>query len=318
MSRLMTLGATGLGTLALSMWYLKGRRSAKNAAFVLVPPRANNAQVRNLVAEALRGDGMRIVGEGEIPIANVSKGLLFEKHHIAVASKAALTKPSQLELSSSEKTRFRDSFGMSWDQAVGMGLVFNAVEACAELACTADELEAAWLECRTNGKFARLADSFECGYVQVEGTDADLRRRRPVFVINGFFAKVRHDFIAAGSGVHYYQVDLDESKVSWASFHDQIAGLGDLHLHASASPFQALATRMNWLGTRCQDDSYCQTLLQAGVKESTIHLLFGDPEVQFRGGGRGRVFEAFKGLGAKPSVEYAVTLQEGMVSVGNH
>ena len=41
--------------------------------------------------------------------------------------------------------------------------------------------------------------------------------------------------------------------------------VGDNGVHASASPFEALAERMNWLGATCESDIYGASMLAAGI-----------------------------------------------------
>merc|ERR1711972_590281 len=55
---------------------------------------------------------------------------------------------------------------------------------------------------------------------------------------------------------------------------------GDNGVHASASPFEALCERMNWLEVQCKDDAYCRALTKAGVTEATIKAWSMDPQVK--------------------------------------
>ena len=54
---------------------------------------------------------------------------------------------------------------------------------------------------------------------------------------------------------------------------------GDNGVHASASPFEALAERNNWLGKSVDDDSYGKGLIAAGVPLETISKWSGDCQV---------------------------------------
>merc|ERR1712232_1279280 len=56
---------------------------------------------------------------------------------------------------------------------------------------------------------------------------------------------------------------------------------GDNGAHGSASPFEALAERVNWLGVPIQDDSYGQALLACGMTPQIIQHCFSDPEVSY-------------------------------------
>ena len=52
-------------------------------------------------------------------------------------------------------------------------------------------------------------------------------------------------------------------------------------VHASASPFEGLAERTNWLGVAIADDSFGKALLAAGVPEETIKKWSSDPQVTY-------------------------------------
>merc|ERR1712136_514419 len=56
---------------------------------------------------------------------------------------------------------------------------------------------------------------------------------------------------------------------------------GDNGVHASASPFEALAERVNWLGDRADRDPFGKLMLKAGVSRSLIKDWSNDPQVTF-------------------------------------
>jgi len=57
---------------------------------------------------------------------------------------------------------------------------------------------------------------------------------------------------------------------------------GDNGVHASASPFEALAERMNWLGVAMEDDPFGKALLTK-VPKSKIEEWAGDAQVSVEG-----------------------------------
>lgn len=91
---------------------------------------------------------------------------------------------------------------------------------------------------------------------------------------------MRSKYVTPGTSIHYYVVSFDPAKLSWADFRMNVLGptdpaaapegalrgtflkdwkalglkyapnVGDNSLHASASPFEALAEKMNWLKVR--------------------------------------------------------------------
>ena len=56
---------------------------------------------------------------------------------------------------------------------------------------------------------------------------------------------------------------------------------GDNAVHASASPFEGLAERSNWLGVAVADDPFGKVLLAAGIPEATIKKWSSDPQVTY-------------------------------------
>jgi hypothetical protein len=72
-------------------------------------------------------------------------------------------------------------------------------------------------------------------------------------------------------------------------------GIGDNEVHASASPFEALAERLNWMGVKLEEDSFGKALLDSGIPKDTIlawtkeprssrrHSTLMSPQVPFDG-----------------------------------
>merc|ERR1711970_99665 len=93
-------------------------------------------------------------------------------------------------------------------------------------------------------------------------------------------------FTKEGGMIHYYVVEFDSAKLSWSDFRGQVLGptdpaeapttslrgilnaswerfgiqavlnTGDNGVHASASPFEGLAERVNWLNVPLQEDTF--------------------------------------------------------------
>merc|ERR1719428_2505435 len=134
--------------------------------------------------------------------------------------------------------------------------------------------------------------------------------KTPIYVFNAFFMSMRSNFTAPGRSIHYYTVEWDESTLSWEDFRGKVLGptdpkeapkdslrgkilsdwkalglksepnVGDNGVHASASPFEGMAERMNWLGARCAEDGFGQAMLGAGISEDTISAWSVDPQVK--------------------------------------
>lgn len=56
--------------------------------------------------------------------------------------------------------------------------------------------------------------------------------------------------------------------------------MGDNGVHASASPFEALAERMNWVGAKLEEDAFGAAMIKAGIPVDTIMAWTKDPQVR--------------------------------------
>merc|ERR1712137_1012102 len=236
----------------------------KNAAFVFVKPHAVTPEVNKLVREGLTAKGLKIIAEGDLTSEEIDKKKLIDQHYYAIASKATILKPNQLNV---PKDKFKAQFGLEWDDALSKGVVFNAMDACAKLDIDADKLNELWAACKAAKKLVKFGGGFYCGLVEAEGKD-------PIYVFNGFFMSMRAAFTKPGLKIHYYSVEWDENHLSWSDFRGKLLGptdpkeapadslrgkilvdweklglksepnVGDNGVHASASPFEGLAERM--------------------------------------------------------------------------
>merc|ERR1711920_873573 len=145
---------------------------------------------------------------------------------------------------------------------------------------------------------------------------------------------------APGGSIHYWTVEWDEAKLPWEDFRGKILGptdpkdapkdslrgeilqnwtslglksepnVGDNGMHASASPFEGMSERMNWLETPCNKDSFCKALVKAGVKEAMIKEWSVDPQVKIGDSKKGSLFDALEDLDASACLEKAKVLRD--------
>merc|ERR1719352_449426 len=108
---------------------------------------------------------------------------------------------------------------------------------------------------------------------------------------------MRSGFTAPGLSIHWYTVEWDEKDLPWSDFRGKLLGptdpkdapsdslrgsvfrswqahglasepnTGDNVVHASASPFEGMCERMNWLEAPVSQDPYGRVLLSAGIPE---------------------------------------------------
>jgi len=317
----------GIGGAAAAGWYLSQPTKPKNMAFVFVKPHAVTPATNKTVKEGLLAKGLKITGEGDLKSDVIDKKKLIDQHYYSIASKATILKPSELNF---PNDKFEKQFGISWEKAKPNA--YNALDACEKLGISAEEISDLWAKCKKNDKLVKLGGGFYCGLVEPPG-------KQPIYVFNAFFMSMRNEFTKPGRSIHWYTVEWDEATLPWADFRGKVLGetdpsssppgslrrkiyddwkalglpgqpnVGDNGVHASASPFEALCERMNWLEVRCNRDSYCRALTKAGVTEDTIKAWSVDPQVKLEGGKKGSIWDALEDKDCTPCLEKVKTLQ---------
>jgi hypothetical protein len=83
---------------------------------------------------------------------------------------------------------------------------------------------------------------------------------------------------------------------------------GDNGVHASASPFEGLAERSNWLGLSISEDSFGAALVAAGIAEDTIKAWSVDPRVKLPEGGEASIFDTLEDLDVAQCLDKCVAV----------
>ncbi len=296
----------------------------KNRAFLFIKPNAATPAMEKLVETTLSARGIKILQKGVIDGPTIDAKRLIDQHYYAIASKATLLKPSELPV---PEDKFEAFFGVSFQDAIAQGTAVNALEACKKLDCTPDELRAEWRAVCKSGDMIKFGGGFYCG------------RIKGLQIFNPFFMAMRAVYTSAAAKLIYFDVEFDQQQLSWASFRGEVLGptdpvkapSGSLRrlalerwealglpfapdttenaVHASASPFEGLAERMNWLEAEPKSDSFGAALLAADVPAATIRTWCKDPRVALGGGAEGSVFDAFEDLDAQECLKKAVEIE---------
>jgi hypothetical protein len=289
-----------------------------NAAFVFIKPHANTEAVKTLAQEGLKAKGIRILSEGALTGAVIDEKKLIDQHYYAIAVKATIKKPSELNV---PNDKFKEQFGIDWKEALDSGKVFNALDGCKEFGCDATGMATAWDEAKEAKKLVKLGGGFYCGLLKVG--------EKELYIMNGFFMSMRSKFTSADASIYYYVCEWDPSDLSWADFRGKVLGptdpaqapkdslrgqifekweslglkavpnTGDNGMHASASPFEGLAERANWLEAKIGEDSFGKQLLGGGMDEAMIKDWSVDPQVKQADGKMGSIFDALEDMDAK-------------------
>lgn len=306
------------GTAAASIFAKKAAATStdscalKNSAFVFVKPHANTAATQDMVREKLLSSGIEILSESDIDGNTIDEKKLIDQHYYAIASKATILSADKIPV---PEDKFEETFGEKWSDVLKEGRAANAMQACEKFGCNAEELDAAWQE----AKVVKFGGGFYCGLVSVKD-------QSPLYVFNAFFMVMRSKFVEDGVSIHCYEVQWEPEKLSWEDFRGQLLGptdpkecpegsirkaildqykslgikdcpnKGDNGVHASASPFEGLAEKCNWLGASVDTDNFGKALLDAGLSKKTIAEWSVDPRVTQPGGDKGSVFDALEDM----------------------
>merc|ERR1712216_1017942 len=104
-------------------------------AFVFVKPHAVTPKCNEAVKQTLLAKGIKITSEGDLTSDVIDKKKLIDQHYYAIASKATILKPHELNI---PLEKFEKAFGLSWDSAKAKA--YNALDACDKLGVDSEEL----------------------------------------------------------------------------------------------------------------------------------------------------------------------------------
>merc|ERR1719162_2871277 len=161
------------------------RVSYTNAAFVFIKPHAVTERVKDLVRCRLQEKGIDIVAEGSFDGTTIDGKKLIDKHYYAIASKATLLKPEKLNI---PKDKFKEQFGLEWDDVLKDEKALNAKDACEKFEIEADELDKMWAGAKGAKNLVKFGGGFYCAKLEKEGKGV-------YYVFNGFFMTMRAGFV---------------------------------------------------------------------------------------------------------------------------
>jgi len=295
-----------------------------NSAYVFIKPHAVNDKVVSLVKDTFADTGIAILTEGVLDYKTIDEKLLIDNHYGAIASKAMKVDPKDLAVTPKAQKLFKDTFGLTWEEALKQGKVYNAAQACTKWGVDGVGLDKRWSAIDKKKELVKFGGGFYCA--KVEG----------IFIINGFYMAMRGKFTEAPAKIHYFSVEWDAATLSWEDFRGKVLGAtdpttaaegslrrtifnkwqeldlatvpftGDNGVHASASPFEALSERCNWLGADLVADPYGAALIASGVPAATLKLWAEDPQVTVSADGtKGSLFDALEDTDAAVCAEKA-------------
>jgi len=139
--------------------------AGKSQAFVFVKPHAVTDPVKALAKEKLAAAGITIAAEGALAGPQIAKDLLIDNHYYAIANKASLTKPADLNPPAPKQLLFADKFGITWQEALSDGVVYNAVDACERLGVDGDQMDKLWANAKKSDNLVKFGGGFYAGKI---------------------------------------------------------------------------------------------------------------------------------------------------------
>eukprot|EP00812_Abedinium_dasypus_P009915 NODE_356_length_1639_cov_465.893939.p1 GENE.NODE_356_length_1639_cov_465.893939~~NODE_356_length_1639_cov_465.893939.p1 ORF type:complete len:268 (-),score=71.82 NODE_356_length_1639_cov_465.893939:314-1117(-) len=266
---------------------------------------------------------MTVLCEGSIAGTDIDQKGLIDTHYGSIAMRAMREKPADLTVQLGGLEAFEKVYGLSWSNALEQGLVFNAADGAERLGISPAELGGQFDQLETK---AKLAGGLYAGKIG------------DIYVINGFYITMRSAYTEPSACIYYYVVDWSTAALSWGDFRGKVLGAtnpssaspGSVRhsvaaswqelglaeqptvmnngVHASASPFESLAERANWLGVSLAEDEFGQALLAAGIPVATIEAWTKDPTVTYQGRATS-VFDLFEDLDAPELLERAANVE---------
>lgn len=291
--------------------------SQDNVALVFVKPHAATPKVLELVPTFLEGHGLQVLRRGSVGSKDIEEKGIIDAHYSAIAAVGMARDMTTLGLEAVEE-KFQ-VYGRSLQDAMAAGEVCSAVTAMEILDVTPSEL---LRRCLAAG-YEKLRSGLYCA--RLEGG-----KTGQLFVLNGFYSRMREKFTAEGVTVHWYVVSWSPAELSWSNFRSKVIGAtnpkdatdGSLRarirdewesldlkeetnyqdngVHASAGPLEALRERMVWLGDDLKTDSFGQEVAatcQIGLKD-----LMENPSMEVDGK-TGPAFDLLEDLDVKETLE---------------
>lgn len=161
--------------------------------------------------------------------------------------------------------------------------------------------------------------------------------QEPIYVINGFYTAMREKYTQASAQLYYYSVEWDAKDLSWADFRSKVLGVtdpneaeagslrrkvkddwqklgltecpnvGDNGIHGSASPFEAMGERLNWVKDTLEKDTFAKALSSNQIKKAVIQDWTKDPQVDVDGQ-KMSLFDALEDLDSEACLTKALKI----------
>jgi len=158
---------------------VKGKRpSGKMQAFVFIKPHAVTDATEKLATQKFQAAGITVYKEGSLTGSVIEKDKLIDNHYYAIANKASLSKPAELNPPAAKQKEFAEKFGITWKQALADGIVYNAVDACGRLGIDGEKMNEVWSGAKKAGNLVKFGGGFYAGKIPAPQKKSKLVSRR--------------------------------------------------------------------------------------------------------------------------------------------
>lgn len=270
----------------------------ENQALIFIKPHGQVAGMVNFVESELKAAGLRVVKSGTLPGAYIDEKGAIDAHYSAIGTYAMKMQPKDLPISAEKKKEFEEKFGVSFDVAATSGKMLNTAQ-------TRDKF--GWANPKIGAEFEKA--KAKSGFKLAPGCYVAFLEEQQVYVINGFYATMREEYVAKSALVSWYIVAWPEASLSWAAFRSNVLGATDPTaaeqsslrakilanyasmklpfvpntgkncLHGSASPLEALNERRIWTAASVASDAFGALLLGAGITPQQVDWMCSNPTV---------------------------------------
>jgi len=152
-----------IADVAVSSW---GAPSlTKNTAFVFIKPHAVTEPTKEFVKAKLAKAGITVTSEGALDSKTIDEKKLIDQHYYSIAQKATLLKPKDLNPPAAKTAKFAEMFGMTWEQALADGLVYNASDACTKLSVDGSGMDKLFGAAKKKGNSIKFGGGFYCAKI---------------------------------------------------------------------------------------------------------------------------------------------------------
>ncbi len=270
----------------------------ENQALLFIKPHGQVEGMSKFLEVELKAAGLRVVKSGTLPGAYIDEKGAIDAHYSAIGTYAMKMQPKDLPISDDKKKEFETKFGVAFDVAATSGKMLNTAQALEKYSWTNPIMGAEFEKAKAKSGF-KLAPGCYVAFLE----------EQQVYVINGFYATMREEYVAKSALVSWFIVSWPEATLSWADFRAKVLGATDPTvaetssirakilanhasmklpfvpntgkncLHGSASPLEALNERRIWTGASIASDVFGALLLAGGVTPQQVDWMCSNPNV---------------------------------------